>query len=55
LIEVTSNTEIAELRRELSKFERRLIIWIIGAWFAVVLALTGVVWTATQVLLYAHP
>ncbi len=45
----------SELRSELAQVELRLIKWVIGVEVAAVLALTGVVWTATQVLLHAHP
>ena len=44
-----------ELRSELAQVELPLIKWVIGVGVAAVLALTGVVWTATQVLLHAHP
>ncbi|MGA8550387.1 MAG: hypothetical protein WB678_09125 [Stellaceae bacterium] len=44
------------MRSELAQLELRLIEWVIGVGVAAaVLALTGVVWSATQVLLHAHP
>ncbi len=42
-------------KTDLAEVELRLIKWVIGVGVAAVFALTGVVWTATQVLLHAHP
>jgi hypothetical protein len=56
--------EIERLRSELSAFatksdlsvlELRLIKWVIGVGVAAFVALSGVIWAATQVLLHAHP
>lgn len=51
---LATKTDLVVLRSELAKVELRLIKWVIGVGVAAVLALTGVVWTATQVLLHAH-
>ena len=42
-------------KTDLAEVELRLIKWVIGVGVAAVFDLTGVVWTATQVLLHAHP
>ncbi len=52
---LATKTDLVVLRSELAQVELRLIKWVIGVGVAAVLALTGVVWTATQVLLHAHP
>jgi hypothetical protein len=48
-----------DLDTKLSTLELRLLKWMIGVAIAAVLAitgaLTGVIWTATQILLRAHP
>lgn len=35
--------------------ETRLIKWVIGTGIAAVIAVSGIVWTATQVILHAQP
>jgi hypothetical protein len=52
---LATKTDLVVLRSELAQVELRLIKWVIGVGVAAVLALTGVVWTATQVLMHAHP
>jgi hypothetical protein len=52
---LATKTDLVVLHSELAQVELRLIKWVIGVGAAAVLALTGVVWTATQVLLHAHP
>ncbi len=52
---LATKTDLAELRSELADVELRLIKWVIGVGVAAVLAITGVVWTATQLLPHAHP
>jgi len=42
-------------KADLAELELRLIKWVIGVGIATVLALIGVIWTATQVLLHAFP
>jgi hypothetical protein len=42
-------------KADLAELELRLIKWVIGVGVAAFAALTGVIWTATQVLLHAHP
>jgi hypothetical protein len=46
--------EIEKVRFEIAALEARLIKWVIGVGIAAVVALTGVIWTATQILLHAH-
>ena len=41
-------------RADLAEVELRLIKWVIGVGVAAFVALTGVIWTATQILLHAH-
>ena len=48
-------TEIADLRRELAQLELRLIKWVIGVGIAATLAVSGMIWTAMQVLLRGLP
>jgi hypothetical protein len=45
---LASKTDLAEL-------ELRLIKWVIGVGIAASLAMGGMIWTATQILLRAHP
>lgn len=40
---------------DLAELELRLIKWVIGVGVAAALAMGGMIWTATQVLLHAHP
>lgn len=44
----------SDLEAKIAVAELRLIKWVIGVGVAAVFALTGVIWTATQVLLHAH-
>lgn len=46
--------EIERVRLEMAALEARLIKWVIGVGVAAVVALTGVIWAATQILLHAH-
>lgn len=52
-------SEMAALRSDveamIAAVELRLIKWVIGVGVAAVLALTGVIWTATQLILRALP
>jgi hypothetical protein len=48
LSNLASKTDLAEL-------ELRLIKWVIGVGIAASLAVGGMIWTATQILLRAHP
>jgi hypothetical protein len=48
LSNLASKTDLAEL-------ELRLIKWVIGVGIAASLAMGGMIWTATQILLRAHP
>jgi hypothetical protein len=41
-------------KADLAEVELRLIKWVIGVGVAAFVALTGVIWTATQILLHAH-
>ena len=52
---LASKTDIADLRREIAEVEPRLIKWVIGVGVAATLAVGGMIWTATQILLHAHP
>ncbi len=47
LSNLASKTDLAEL-------ELRLIKWVIGVGIAATLAVGGMIWTATQILLRAH-
>jgi hypothetical protein len=47
--------EIADFRREIALLELRLIKWVIGVGIAATLAIGGMIWTATQVLLRGFP
>jgi len=49
-----SKTDIADLRREITAVELRLIKWVIGVGIAAVLAVGGMIFTATNFLLHAH-
>ncbi len=40
---------------DLAELELRLIKWVIGVGVAAALAMGGMIWTATQILLHAHP
>jgi hypothetical protein len=51
---LASKTDIADLRREIAEVEPRLIKWVIGVGVAATLAVGGMIWTATQILLHAH-
>jgi hypothetical protein len=51
---LASKTDIADLRREIAEVEPRLIKWVIGVGVAATLAVGGIIWTATQILLHAH-
>jgi hypothetical protein len=51
---LASKTDIADLRREIAEVELRLIKWVIGVGVAAALAVGGMIWTATQILLNAH-
>ncbi|MGH7058888.1 MAG: hypothetical protein ACREFH_00765 [Stellaceae bacterium] len=44
-----------DLRAGIAEVETRLIKWVIGTDVAAVIALSGVVWAATQVILHARP
>jgi hypothetical protein len=46
--------EIERVRLEMATLEARLIKWVIGVGVAAVIALTGVIWAATQILLHAR-
>jgi hypothetical protein len=41
-------------KADLAEVELRLIKWVIGVGVAASVALSGVIWTATQILLHAH-
>lgn len=47
--------EIGEVRGELVALGLRLIKWVVGVGIAATLAIGGMIWTATQVLLRALP
>jgi hypothetical protein len=53
--QLATKADIADLRREISEVELRLIKWVIGIGIAAMLALTGLIWTETQILLHARP
>ena len=42
-------------KTDLAELELRLIKWLIGVGIAAALAVGGMIWTATQFLLHAHP
>jgi hypothetical protein len=42
-------------KTDLAPVELRLIKWVIGVGVAAALAIGGMIWTATQILLHAHP
>ena len=42
-------------KTDLAELELRLIKWGIGVGTAAALAVGGMIWTATQILLHAHP
>ena len=48
-------TEIAGSRTEIAMIETRLIKWVSGTGIAAVIAVSGIIWAATQVILHAHP
>jgi len=48
-------TEIAGFRTEIAMIETRRIKWVIGTGIAAVIAVTRIIWAATQVILHAHP
>jgi hypothetical protein len=52
---LATKSDIADLRREIAEVELRLIKWVIGVGVAAALAVGGMIWTATQILLHAHP
>ena len=52
---LSTKTDIADLRRELAEVELRLIKWVIGVGVAAALVVGGMILTATQILLHAHP
>ena len=41
-------------KTDLAQVELRLIKWVIGVGVAAALAIGGMIWTATQILLHAH-
>jgi hypothetical protein len=55
LSNLATKTDIADLRREIAEVELRLIKWVIGVGIAATLAVGGMIWTATQILLHARP
>ncbi len=55
LSNIATKIELAELRREIAQLELRPIKWVIGVGLAATLAIGGMIWTATQVLLRAFP
>ena len=55
LSNLATKTDVADLRREIAEVELRLIKWVIGVGVAAALAVGGMIWTATQILLHAHP
>ena len=48
-------TEVADLRRELAQLELRLIKWVVGIGISATLAVGGMIWTETQILLRGMP
>ncbi len=56
---LTTKSDLALLRGEIemriAQVELRLVKWMIGVGVAAALAVGGMIWTATQVLLHAHP
>ncbi|HEV2097489.1 MAG TPA: hypothetical protein VGR45_01035 [Stellaceae bacterium] len=42
-------------KADLAELELRLIKWVIGVGIAAALAVGGMIWTATQILLHTHP
>ena len=52
---LATKTDIADLRREIAEVELRLIKWVSGVGVAAALGVGGMIWTATQILLHAHP
>jgi hypothetical protein len=53
LSNLASKTDIADLRREITGVELRLIKWVIGIGISATLAVGGMIWTATQIVLRA--
>lgn len=58
--QLATKADIADLRSEVARVELRLIRWVIGvasgAVIVIVGALSGIIWTAVQVLLHiGHP
>jgi hypothetical protein len=53
LSNIATKTDIAELRREITGVEPRLIKWVVGIGITATLAVGGMIWTATQALLRA--
>lgn len=51
---LATKNDISDLRREIAEVEPRLIKWVIGVGIAAVLAVGGMIWTATQILLRTH-
>ena len=51
LSNLVSKTDLAEIKTDLAELELRLIKWVIGVGIAATLAIGGMIWTATQVLL----
>jgi hypothetical protein len=47
--------DAAASKRDLAELELRLVKWVIGVGIAATLAVGGMIWTATQVLLRALP
>ena len=54
LSSLATKIDISDLRREIAEVGLRLIKWVIGVGIAAVLAVGGMIWTATQILLRAH-
>jgi hypothetical protein len=52
---LATKTGIADLRPEIAGVGLRLVKWMIGVGVAEALALGGMISTATQILLHAHP
>jgi hypothetical protein len=54
LSSLATKIDISDLRREIAEVEPGLIKWVIGVGIAAVLAVVGMIWTATQTPLRAY-
>ena len=54
IAQLATKAEIADLRTEIAMVETWLIKWVIGTGIAAVIAVSGIIWAATQAILHAH-